>query len=115
DPDLYTRMAAVQALCGRGDSAAAPLVDLLAAGPEDALLVGAAAAALAGFGPAVALAPLCALLDHPDASVREQAVGALARLGDPGAAGPLQAYAAHEPDAYLAGQARDVARRLLLS
>ncbi len=106
DPDHTTRLAAVQALAASGDPAAvAPLTAFLrGATAEDAWALAEAIAALVAAGPAVALTPLIALLDHPAAALREQALTGLADLGDPAAVPALRVYAAHEPDLYLAAQ-----------
>jgi HEAT repeat protein len=114
DPDFTTRLAAVQGLAGRPDAAAAEaLTHLLASAPaDDPMLLGMAAEALAGFGGALARAPLVALLDHPAAAIRQKAVEGLAALGDATAAPSLRAYAARESDAYLAGMAQRVAADL---
>jgi HEAT repeat protein len=116
DPDLYTRLAAVQALAGRPEpAAAAPLAGWIeSADAEDAWVLGEAVTALAGFGSAVAWGPLTRLLDHAEPAVREKAVEGLQTLGDPAAAPALLAYARREPDAYLAGMAGSVAHALTL-
>jgi HEAT repeat protein len=116
DPDLYTRLAAVQALAGRPEAAAAvPLARWIeSANADDAWVLGEAVAALAAFGSDVALTPLTRLLEHPEPAVREKAVEGLQTLGDPAAAPALLAYANREPDAYLAGMAGSVAHALTL-
>jgi len=108
DPDHTTRLAAVQMLAASGDPAAvAPLTAFLrGATAEDAWALAEAIAALVEAGPAVALAPLIALLDHPAAALREQALAGLTDLRDPAAGPALRAYAAREPDPYLGAQAR---------
>ena len=107
DPDHVTRLAAVQVLAASGDPAAvAPLTAFLrGATADDGWALAAVVEALVGAGRAVALEPLLALLDHPEAALSEQALKGLADLGDPAAVPALRAYAAHEPDAYLAAQA----------
>ncbi len=108
EPDHTTRLAAVQVLAAGGDPAAVlPLTAFLrGATADDVWALAEAIAALVAAGPAVALEPLGALLDHPDAAVREQALAGLTDLADPAALPALRAYAVRESDPYLADQAR---------
>lgn len=79
DPD--TRLAAIIAVGRLGDARATlPLASLLAG---DRAQIVAAASALARIGDPRAFEPLLPLLSHPDAAVRQGAIGALNSLGHP--------------------------------
>ena len=113
DHDLYTRLAAIQTLGTLGTAAMAPLAALLTgAETADPLLLGQAAEALAAADPVAARDPLIALLAHPEAAVREAALAALTPIAGRAEAPAVRAYAAREPDPYLAAQAHALAARL---
>ena len=82
--DLDTQLAAVVALGRLGDRRATPAVSGLLGGPRDIAV--AAATALARIGDVSAHGALVPLLAHPDAAVRQAAIGALNSLGHPGLA-----------------------------
>ena len=79
DPD--TRLAAVVALGRLGDRRAAPAIARILDGPR--AIVVAAASALARIGDPSSHAALLPLLAHPDAAIRQAAIGALNSLGHP--------------------------------
>jgi PAS domain S-box-containing protein len=104
--DADTRKAAIKALGRLCDPAALPaLIELLDEQPE---LVIAAAGALACIGDRRAFEPLLSLLDHPDAAVRQSAIGALNSLGHPEMAARARALLA-DPDPRLRESAVKIA------